>query len=60
MEKIKEILSHYSKEDYQLFYDTVDTLCAKGGKGNFQDYTVLVDILEILTVCENLIMKGLT
>lgn len=60
MEKIKEILSHYSKEDYQIFYDTVDMLCKKGVNGNFQDYRVLVDVLEILTACENLIMAGQT
>ena len=57
MEKIKEILSHYSKEDYQLFYDTVDMLSAKGVIGNFQDYTVLIDILEILSACENIIKE---
>ncbi len=60
MDKINEILSHYSKEDYQIFYDTVDMLCAKGVKGNFEDYNVVVDILSILTVCENLIKNGLT
>ena len=32
-------------------------LCKKGVNGNFQDYRVLFDVLEILTACENLI-KG--
>ena len=55
MEQIKEILNKYRKEDYQLFYDTVDMLCAKGVNGSYEDYTVLTDIITILSVCEQII-----
>lgn len=58
-DKICEILSHYTPEDHQLFHQTVDELCSKGiAKGCFQDYTVLADILTILTQCEMLIKNG--
>ncbi len=56
MEKIQEILNKYTKEDYQIFYDTVDMLCKKGiSKGCYQDYTVLTDVIAILSICEELI-----
>lgn len=59
MNDIKNILSKYSKKDYQIFYDTVDMLCQKGvGNGNYQDYTVLIDIIEILSKCEQIIKTG--
>lgn len=58
MDKIKEVLAKYTKEDYQIFKDTVDMLCSKGiGNGCYQDYTVLTDVLSILTICESII-KG--
>lgn len=55
MERKKGILDNYSKEDYQLFYDTVDMLCAKGVNGSYEDYTMLTDIITILSVCEQII-----
>lgn len=56
MDRIKEVLRKYTKDDYQLFYDTVDMLCKKGiGKGCFQDYTVLTDVVSILSICEAII-----
>lgn len=30
MNEIKKILSNYTKDDYQLFYNTVDELCRNG------------------------------
>ena len=58
MKQIQEILDKYNKTDYQLFYDTVDMLCAKGvGKGIYQDYTVLTDIITILSICEQIIQN---
>lgn len=58
MERIKNILEKYTPEDAKAFKDTVDMLCAKGiANGCYQDYTVLMDVLEILSVCETLIEK---
>ena len=57
LEIIKEILSKYSGREAE-FKATVDMLCSKGiGNGAFQDYSILVDVLEILSVCEAII-KG--
>ena len=59
MKRIQEILDKYSPEDYQLFYDTVEMLCAKGiGKGCYQDYTVLTDVVQILATCEEIVKEG--
>ena len=59
MKRIQEVLEKYTPEDYELFYNTVEMLCKKGvGKGNYQDYTVLVDIVQILSVCELIIKEG--
>lgn len=56
MDKIKEILSNYDSDNYGLFKNTVDMLCSKGiGGGCYQDYTVLCDVLAILTECEKII-----
>ena len=56
MIEIENILKKYSKEDYNLFFDTVDMLCKKGvAKGSFENYAVLVDVISILTCCENYI-----
>lgn len=58
MDKIKEVLAKYTKEEYQIFKDTVEMLCSKGIRnGCYQDYTVLMDVLSILTICESII-KG--
>lgn len=58
MDEIKEILKKYSRKNYEIFKDTIDILCSKGvGNGCYQDYTVLMDILSILTACEA-IVKG--
>lgn len=61
MEKIKTVIENYAtREDLQLFHETIDTLCAKGiKKGAFQNYAVLADILQILTICEDEIRKNL-
>jgi len=53
LDKISEVLSSFEAEDHQVFHDTIETLCSKGiGKGAYQDYAVLVSVLEILTACE--------
>lgn len=41
------------------FKKTVEMLCQKGiPNGAFQDYTLLVAVLEILSVCETIIEGG--
>lgn len=58
MNEIEKILSNYTKDDYQLFYDTVDELCKNGvGRGCYQDYGVLTDVIGILSICENIIKE---
>lgn len=53
--RIKNILSKYEGRGAE-FKATIDMLCSKGiGNGCFQDYTILVDVLEILSVCETII-----
>lgn len=53
--RIKEILSKYAGRGTE-FKATIDMLCSKGiGNGCFQDYTILVDVLEILSICETII-----
>ena len=40
--------------DYKTIYNTIDELCARGvGKGFYQNYEALIDVLEILTSFEN-------
>lgn len=59
MDKIKEVLKKFTKDDYQIFHDTIDMLCSKGvGNGAYQDYSVLMDVLSILTIAEALVKKG--
>ena len=59
MDEIKEILKKYSRKDYGIFKDTIDMLCSKGvGNGCYQDYTVLMDILSILTACESIVREN--
>jgi hypothetical protein len=53
MERIKEILKKYTPEDEKIFKDTVEMLCSKGiGNGCYQDYTVLMDVISILSAAE--------
>lgn len=55
LERIKEILSKYEGKG-DKFKATIDMLCSKGiGNGVFQDYSILVDVLEILSICETII-----
>lgn len=57
LERIKEILSKYVGREIE-FKATVDMLCSKGiANGCFQDYTILIDILEILSICETAIKE---
>ena len=50
--RIEEIIRKYAGRGAE-FKATVDMLCSKGiPNGCFQDYTILVDILEILSICE--------
>ena len=59
MDKIKKILSNYTPENYAIFHDTFNELCSRGiGNGVYQDMTVLVDIIEIIAACEQIIKKG--
>ena len=56
LDEICKILAKYGPEDVELFKETVDELCKNGiGKGCFQDYGVLSDVLSIFTHCESLI-----
>lgn len=58
LDSICKILAKYGPEDAELFKSTVDELCKKGiGRGCYQDYGVLSDILSILSQCEILIKK---
>lgn len=59
MEELKQILSNYTPGDAKAWNATVDMLCSKGiAKGVYQDYEVLMDVLQVLTVCEHIIKKG--
>lgn len=59
MKEVKEILAKYEPGDYDLFKATVDMLCKKGiGNGCYQDYTVLVDVVKILSICERIVQEG--
>lgn len=58
MERIKEILDKYPPEKAKIFEDTVDMLYKKGiPNGCYQDYTVLMDVMDIIATCERII-KG--
>ena len=55
LKRIEEILSKYEGRGAE-FKATVDMLCNKGiPNGCFQDYTILIDVLEILSICEIII-----
>ena len=59
MERIKKVLEKYTPDDAEAIRDTVDMLCSKGiPNGCFQDYTILLDVLEILSICKTIIEKG--
>ena len=56
IERIKEELKLFNKEDAKNFKDSIDELCAKGvGKGCYQDYKILCSIVGILSICEEII-----
>lgn len=58
LERIKEILQK-NEGRYDEFKATVDMLCSKGiGNGVFQDYALLVDVIEILSVCETILKEN--
>ena len=59
MERIKSVLEKFSPEDAKKFHDTVDMLCAKGiANGCYQDFSMLMDVISILTISEAIIKEG--
>ena len=51
--KTIELLIKKYRNNYETFSKTVDELCAHGvGKGCYQNYEALLDVLEILTKFE--------
>lgn len=59
LERIQEIMSKYSTEDYKTFKDTVEMLCSKGiGNGCYQDYAMLMDVISILSICEGYLKEA--
>ncbi len=58
MERLNKILEKYKGREVE-FKATVDMLCSKGiANGCFQDYSMLVDVLEILSICETIIKEN--
>lgn len=56
MKTIDEILKNYDKRDYKLVKETIDELCRNGvGKGCYQDYGVLSDVIEVLAYFEDFV-----
>jgi hypothetical protein len=57
MERIKEILDKYTTDaDAKSFEDTVEMLFKKGiPNGCYQDYRVLMDVMDILGICLHII-----
>ena len=52
-EKFEKILSNYTSKDALLVHNTIDVLCSKGiGNGCYQDYAVLADVVNVLTIFE--------
>lgn len=52
-EKFEKILSNYTSKDAPLVHNTIDVLCSKGiGNGCYQDYAVLADVVNVLTIFE--------
>lgn len=59
MERIKQVLEKFSPQDAKAFHDTVDMLCKKGiANGVYQDYSMLMDVISVLTICEAIIKEG--
>lgn len=60
--KFQEIVDKYSGEDVKVIHDTVETLVGKGvPNGCYQDYTVLTDVISVLTLFESAVKnKGLS
>lgn len=59
MEKLKKILSNYTPEDDVQLKKTIEELCSKGiGKGCFQDYGMLSDVIECMYELVNIIKNG--
>jgi hypothetical protein len=58
LKEIKRILDKYSADDAKAFSDTIEMLYKKGiPNGCYQDYSMLMDVVSILAICE-LIIKG--
>ena len=58
MDKIKVILDKYNSDDAKAFHDTVEMLCSKGvANGCYQDFSMLIDVIAILGVCETILEK---
>lgn len=54
--KFQEIVNKYDKSDAKLVNDTIEMLTSKGvGNGCYQDYTVLMDVINILDAFLNAI-----
>ena len=59
MERIKQVLEKYSQQDAKAFHDTVDMLFSKGiAKGCYQDFSMLMDVITILSISEAIIKEG--
>ena len=52
IEKIEMILSKYFGRGDNTLHSTVDELCRNGiGRGCYQNYAVLADVVQILHLC---------
>ena len=59
MDKLKKILAKYSSEDAKQLKVTIEELSSKGiGKGCFQDYGMLADVIEMMYSLVSVIEKG--
>lgn len=60
MKRIKNVLEKYkSEEDIKNFSNSIEMLCKKGiANGVYQDYSVLADVVSLLTICEAIIKAG--
>lgn len=51
--KFEQIVDRHNKTDAQEIHDAIDMLCAKGiANGCYQNYAILMDILEVLDAFE--------
>lgn len=56
IDEINKILENYTEEDKDIVEKTIDMLCAKGiGKGVYQDYAVLADIVTYLSIFASIV-----